>query len=138
MYLLDTDTLSHLHAGRAQVQDRLRDTEEQVAITIVTRVELLRGRMDFLLKAATGEELLRAQKWMLKTEDLLAELVTIPFDARAAAEFDHLQSSSKLRRIGRADLLTASIALAHGAVLVTRNLRHFRQIPRLGAVNWVD
>ena len=97
MYLLDTDTLTHLHAGRSEVQDRLRDTEEQVAITIITRIELLRGRMEFVLKAATGDELLRAQKWMLRTEDLLAELVVIPFDTRSAMEFDRMRSSSKLR-----------------------------------------
>jgi tRNA(fMet)-specific endonuclease VapC len=40
--------------------------------------------------------------------------------------------------IGRADLLIASIALAHRATLVTRNLRHFRQISGLILENWAD
>jgi hypothetical protein len=31
-----------------------------VGTTIITKIELLRGRHDFLLKAATGDELLRA------------------------------------------------------------------------------
>jgi tRNA(fMet)-specific endonuclease VapC len=44
----------------------------------------------------------------------------------------------RLRRIGRADLLIASISLAHRATLVTRNVRHFQQIPRLIVTNWVD
>ena len=34
--------------------------------------------------------------------------------------------------------LIASITLARRATLVTRNLRHFRQIPELKTVNWVD
>ena len=40
--------------------------------------------------------------------------------------------------MGRADLLIASIVLARQAILVTRNLRHFRQVPGLAIVNWVD
>jgi tRNA(fMet)-specific endonuclease VapC len=43
-----------------------------------------------------------------------------------------------LKKLGRADLLIASIALAHGATLVTRNLRHFHQIPGLYTENWAD
>jgi tRNA(fMet)-specific endonuclease VapC len=41
-------------------------------------------------------------------------------------------------KIGRADLLVASIALANRATLVTRNLRHFREVPGLSLENWVD
>ena len=43
-----------------------------------------------------------------------------------------------LKKIGRGDLLIASIALAHKAVLVTRNLRDYRRIPNLQLANWVD
>jgi len=35
-------------------------------------------------------------------------------------------------------LLIASIALANDALLVTRNLRHFRQVPNLRLENWAD
>jgi tRNA(fMet)-specific endonuclease VapC len=57
---------------------------------------------------------------------------------QSAEWFDQPRKDSSLRKIGRADLLIGSIALTHNAVLVTRNLRHFRQIPRLKVVNWVD
>jgi tRNA(fMet)-specific endonuclease VapC len=59
-------------------------------------------------------------------------------DEAAAFEFDRLRAARRLRKIGRADLLIASIALAHRATLVTRNVRHFEQIPRLIVTNWVD
>jgi len=62
----------------------------------------------------------------------------VPFDQHAVAEFDRLQAIRSLRKIGRADLLIASIALANQAILVTRNLRHFKQVPQLVVVNWVD
>lgn len=139
MHLLDTDTLSYLHAGRPAVVERLRQLDDtEVATTIVTRIELPRGRSEFLLKAANGAELLRAQRWLAKTEGLLSQLRIVPVDERAAEHFDRLSGTTGLRKIGRADLLIASITLAHQAVLVTRNLRHFRQIPNLKLVNWVD
>ena len=65
-------------------------------------------------------------------------LEIVPFDAAAAAEFDKLRQNKKLKKIGRADLLIASIALAHGATIATRNLRHFWQVPRLQVEDWTD
>lgn len=62
----------------------------------------------------------------------------LPINTAAATRFDVLRAQPKLRKIGRADLLIASIALAHGATLVIRNLRHFRQIPGLNTDNWAD
>jgi tRNA(fMet)-specific endonuclease VapC len=49
MHLLDTDTLTHLHAGQPNVVERLRAVDDpDVGITIITKVEVLRGRMDYL------------------------------------------------------------------------------------------
>jgi tRNA(fMet)-specific endonuclease VapC len=139
MHLLDTDTLTHLHAGHPNVVARLDRLDDPiVGTTIVTKVELLRGRIEFLLKAATGSETVRAQQLFQRTEELLAPLLILPFDLAAAAHFDRLRANRIARAIGRADLLVASIALANRATLVTRNLRHFRQIPALTLVNWVD
>jgi tRNA(fMet)-specific endonuclease VapC len=139
MYLLDTDTLTHLHTGNTNVINRLESLQdEEVVITIVTKVEILRGRIDYLLKAFSGNDLLKAQELFSRSETLLNELPVISINQNAANQFDRLQSVSKFRKIGRADLLIASIALANQATLVTRNLRHFRQIPHLSLENWVD
>lgn len=139
MYILDSDTLTHLHAGNPQVVENLQSVEDpDVVITIITKIELLRGRFEFVLKAETGAELVRAQQLLARTEDLLAQLLVLPFDAQAAGHFDRLRVQSNLRKIGRADLLIASITLAQRATLVTRNLRHFRHVPGLKVVNWVD
>jgi len=139
MYLLDTDTLTHLHAGHPRVVAHLRElADPEVGTTIITTIELLRGRFDFVLKAATGQEILSAQRLLQRTEELLAQMIVVPFDQAAAGQFDRLRQASAMRKIGRADLLVASIALAHRATLVTRNVRHFRQILGLIVVNWVD
>lgn len=139
MHILDTDTLTHLHAGHPRVVQRLHElVEPEIGITLITKIELLRGRYDYVLKAASGLELLKAQQLLAKTEALLDPLLIIPFDETAAVRFDQLRTTKGLRKIGRADLLIASITLAHRATLVTRNVRHFRQIPALTVVNWVD
>ena len=139
MHLLDTDTLTHLHAGHQRVIQRLRVVDDpDVGTTIITKVELLRGRFDFLLKAATGSELLRAQQWLTRTEELLAQIIIVQMNDASAIQFDQLRAMKSLNKIGRADLLIASITLAQRATLITRNLDHFRHVPGLKVVNWVD
>ncbi|MDM3843472.1 MAG: hypothetical protein PT120_13555 [Aphanizomenon gracile PMC649.10] len=60
MYLLDTDTLTHLHAGNSNVVKQLNTVEDDlIAITIITKIEVLRGRIDYVLKADTGEKLIK-------------------------------------------------------------------------------
>ncbi|MBD2443318.1 type II toxin-antitoxin system VapC family toxin [Dolichospermum sp. FACHB-1091] len=139
MYLLDTDTLTHLHAGNSNVVKQLNTVEDDlIAITIITKIEVLRGRIDYVLKADTGEKLIKAQELLFRTEELLNQLPIIPINQLAADEFNGLRAISKLRKIGQADLLIASITLVNRAILVTRNLRHFQQIPGIKVVNWVD
>jgi len=137
--ILDTDTLSLLHAGHERVVEHMeRIDPAEVAITIITKIEVLRARYEFILEAANGEELLRAQRWLIHSQHLIDELPLALITGDAAAQFDRLSKIKKLKKIGRADLLIASIALANGATLVTRNLRHFRQVPHLEVENWVD
>ncbi|MEW6209366.1 MAG: type II toxin-antitoxin system VapC family toxin [Acidobacteriota bacterium] len=139
MHLLDTDTLTHLHRGHPRVVERLRAVgDSDVGTTIITKIELLRGRFEFMLKAATGNDLLRAQRLLARTEELLSQIMVVPFDERAAEQFDKLIKAKGLKKIGRADLLIGSIALVHRATLVTRNVRHFERIPDLIVTNWVD
>lgn len=138
MYLLDTDTLSALHKDDPRVVARVARADAKVATTVVTRIEILRGRIEFVRKAATGAEVLRAQQWLNRSEELLALLEIIPFDAAAAKLFDGLRAAPGLGKIGRADLLIASIALVQRATLVTRNLRDFQAIPRLSIQNWME
>lgn len=139
MHILDTDTLTHLYAGHSRVVERLRNLDDpDVCATFVNKIELLRGRFDFVMKASTGAELLRAQQWLIRTEELLDQIIILSFDEEAAAWFDRLKMRPGLRKIGRVDLLIASMTLANQAVLVTRNIRHFQKIPELTVVNWVD
>jgi tRNA(fMet)-specific endonuclease VapC len=140
MILLDTDIVSLFHAGDPRVTQRVERVQppESVGTTVITRAEILQARFDFLLKAADGEQLQRAQHWLRESEALLADLPVTNVDAAAAAEFDRLRQMKTLRKIGRADLLIASIALSRQATLVSRNLRHLRLVPGLRVENWAD
>jgi tRNA(fMet)-specific endonuclease VapC len=139
MIVLDTDTLTLLLRDHPRVLDRARQETDQIVITIISRIETLQGRFDTLLKAADGAELERGQRRLAEAEEQLAGLpAVLPVDARVAAEFDRLRQNKKLKKIGRADVLIAAIALANRAKLVTRNLKDFRQVPGLEVENWAD
>ena len=139
MHILDTDTLTHLHKGNEKVKRRLAKAADfEFAITIVTKAEILRGRIEFLLKANDGIALKKAQSYLIESENLLAQILTIYFDEKSLALFDELRQNSKFRKIGRNDLLIAVLCLANRAILVTRNVKHFKQFPNLEVENWVD
>lgn len=140
MILLDTDIISLYHAGHERVSEKVQnlDPGEVIGTTIITRAEILRARFEALLKAADGEHLQRAQERLAASESLLSDLHIAQFDAAATEEFEKLSKRKKLKKIGHADLLIASIALANDALLVTRNVKHFRQVPNLRVENWAD
>lgn len=138
MHLLDSDTLTHLFEGHPRAAQRLEALKDEAATTVVSWIEVLQGRFDFLLKAANGAEVLRAQQLLDRTRAFLADLDVVPWDDRAVGIFEQLRKVKGLKKVGRADLLIASIALAQRAILVTRNTRHFGLIPDLELENWVD
>lgn len=60
----------------------------------------------------------------------------LPWDARSAELFSDLRRQSV--RIGSMDLRIACIALAHDAILLTRNSGDFARVPGLRIENWLD
>lgn len=136
MIILDTDTLSLLFANHTGVAARYRAENDEVVSTIISRIETLQGRFATLLKAAGGVQLRVGQARLDRAENDLAAFRLLPINAAAAVEFDKLLAIKKLKRIGRGDLLIASIALAFRATLATRNERDFKEVPGLKVVNW--
>lgn len=139
MYIFDTDTLTHYFKGNENVSRRLENAPgNEFGITIVTKAEVLRGRIEFLLKANDGISLEKAQRFLIESENELAQIQTLTFDLISIDKFDYFRQQSKYRKIGRNDLMIASICLANRALPVTRNVKHFRQFPNLEVENWVD
>ena len=83
------------------------------------------------------EQLLRAWQLLQDTETFLSQFVILPVDEAAATVFDRLVKM-KLGKIGRSDLLIASIVLSRNAILVTHNVKDFKRVPNLTIEDWVS
>jgi tRNA(fMet)-specific endonuclease VapC len=138
MFVLDTDTLTHLLLGHKRVTEKRAQVSAEVVLTVVTRIEVLQGRFASVLKAEDGVKLLLAQQRLSETQRDLEKFIVLTVDAAASAEFDRLRQNKKLKKIGRRDLLIAAITLANRATLVTRNEKDFRWVPGLQIENWAD
>jgi tRNA(fMet)-specific endonuclease VapC len=138
MIVLDTDILTLYFRNHPRVVQKVREAEDRVVTSIISRMEILERRFANLRKAADSIELQRAQERLDQAEHDLGRLTVVIIDAAATAEFDRLRENRRLRKIGRTDLLIASIALANDATLVTRNVKDFRQVPGLRVENWAD
>jgi len=67
-----------------------------------------------------------------------ASFESLPFDDLAAEMCGRLRTALEKqgRLIGPNDLLIASIALAHGATLITHNTEEFKRVPDLILEDW--
>jgi tRNA(fMet)-specific endonuclease VapC len=139
MILLDTDTVTHFSYGNANVRRRIEEAgDEELALAVITRNEILRGRADNLLKAADEEELRKAAERFRQGEEMLSDFLVVGLDEGSIQHFARLRKQRNLKKMGRADMLIACIALAHDALLVTRNTRDYKNVAGLRVDNWVD
>ena len=138
MILLDTDMLTLLLRGHPRVQKRMQSADSDVATTVITWMEVLQGRFQAIFTAADEDQLERAS---LRLQDSLRQLSTlriVPINRSVAEQFAVLLANKKVKRIGRGDVLIASVALAEKATLITRNVRDFSLVPGLKWENWAD
>lgn len=141
MHLLDSDIATLIYYGRNEkvlARYNRASAAGPLAISPITRAEILRGRCDSLIKAANPTEWLTAQSRLTQAELWLSGFRVAPITNSAAEQFDRLVTNKKLKNMGRPDLLIACVALAHDATLVTRNLKDFQPIPGLKLENWAD
>ncbi len=138
MILLDTDMLTLLLQGEPRVQKRIRSAETDAATTIVTWMEVMQGRFRAIFSAADADQLERGSRRLQESASQLSSLPIVPINRAVAKQFAALLANNKLKRIGRGDILIASIALAEKAMLITRNVRDFSLVPGLTRENWAD
>jgi tRNA(fMet)-specific endonuclease VapC len=116
LFILDTDHLSLYQRDVEPLLSKLLShPPNELAITIVTVEEQLRGRLAQIRKATTAAHLNEGYRWLRETVDQLARLPVLDFDDRAATLYEKLLSQ-KLR-IGTQDLRIASIVLSQNAVI---------------------
>jgi tRNA(fMet)-specific endonuclease VapC len=133
--VFDTDHLSLFQRGYPTLLPRIQAVPAmQIAISIVSVEEMLQGRLAQIRRAANGEDQIRAYAWLDKTLAFFRAFRVLPFDAQAERRYADL--AARRLRIGAQDMKIAAIALNHGAILVTRNTRHFGRIAELALEDW--
>ena len=125
--LLDTDILVDALRGRGGARDRLAEASpDDFRVSSVAVAELAYG-------ARLAREPARAE---LAWRALLEPLEVVPFDAAAAERHAELRLALRASPIGERDLIVAATALAHGLVIVTRNVREFGRVPGVRLDCW--
>ena len=138
-FILDTDILSLLWRNHEKVVARVIAVgAEPMAITLVTYIEVLRGRFASVFTAANAAELDLAADALAKSRKKLDELRVVEFNSSVSKRFDELRTNKRLKKMGRPDLLNACFALVYGATLVTRNTKDYANVPGLKLDNWAD
>ena len=135
VYVLDTDHFSLHLRGHQQVRKRLAFiAPNQVAITIITAEEHLRGRLAQVNKATTGNARSTAYVYLHKAITDLAKLHILDYNTAEDAIYEELKRQRL--RIGSQDLRIAAITLANQGCLVTRNRSDFGRISVLTYEDW--
>lgn len=135
LYILDTDHISLAQRGHPQIMTRIAAAlPEQLALSIVTVQEQMRGRLAQVQHASDTATLIRAYRLLHEAITFHRTISIVDFDPQAATIFDRLRR--RRIRIGTLDLRIAAIALAAGLTLVTRNRRDFERVPGLIIEDW--
>lgn len=133
LYILDTDHVTlHQHGHTQTIAAVHRHISDGVAITVVTVEEQMRGRLAQI--GRPGVNVALAYDQLKATAQYFCDLRVLPFDAAAQHLFQRLRMQNV--RISTLDLRIAAIALRQDAVLVTRNMRDFKQVPGLLVEDW--
>jgi len=138
MYILDTDHLSLIQRNGQEgrrILARLATAEAaEVAVTIITYEEQVRGRLSVISRAKTLDEQLLAYQGLQQLSDNYRSIVVIPFNRDAALEHQRLRK--RYPRLGNMDLKIAAISIVTNAILLTRNTSDFGQIKELQIEDW--
>jgi tRNA(fMet)-specific endonuclease VapC len=139
MILLDTDHLSVFTNERdprhAELNRRMEAADDNIACTIVSLEEMLRGWLAVIHQMRDIHRQISAYARLGQIVEVFSQWPIQKFEKRAADQFAALRRQRI--RISSMDLKIASIALSTGALLVSGNIRDFSVIPGLRIENWL-
>lgn len=129
MYCLDTDIIVSVLRGDKELKRKVESVKpEEVAFTIITLCELFKGAYkakDSAAALALVHEIMRNYR-LFSLNEKSAEFY--------GGDFNKLEREGK--KTQELDLIIAGIAKSNNLVLVTRNRRHFENIPDLKLEEW--
>jgi tRNA(fMet)-specific endonuclease VapC len=135
LYLLDTDTTSHLQRGRPVVVARAAAVPaSSVAVSVITVEEQLSGWYTALRSTRDPVRLHAVYARMAAAVRFLGSFTILDYSLAAMAGYDRLLKA-KLR-VRKNDLRIAAVALEHGATVVTANTVDFARVPGIAVEDW--
>ncbi|MEO1431677.1 MAG: type II toxin-antitoxin system VapC family toxin [Cyanobacteria bacterium J06633_8] len=135
MWILDTDHISFFQRQHPLVTQRVNAVNaEDIATTIITVEEQLRGRLNIIRRASSPEELVSAYAKLEATLRFFKSINKLYFNQNASVFYQNLLNQKI--RIGTKDLRIAAITLSVDGILVTRNRRDFIKVPGLRLEDW--
>lgn len=127
MVLLDTNIVIHMRDGNTEVVRAVSELRGQVALSILTRVELEGGVYSRPAPAPIRRQRLDA---------ILDILPVLSFEAAAADVYRRIVETAGFSRRKITDRMIGAHAVSLGAVLVTMNAADFADIPGLELLAW--
>jgi predicted nucleic acid-binding protein len=130
--LVDTDILSEFLRGSSKVvenAEKYLQSYNAINFSIITYYEILNG---LLYKDA--------RKQLKKFTDFaeLNKVLPLTISATKQAAEIYADLKKKGQPIGHTDCLIAGIALTNRLQLITNNIDHFKRVPGLEIVNWLQ
>ena len=126
-WLVDTSVAIAMRDADPAHRPRMETLGGDVAISIVTRIELEGGVYRDPEKAAARRA---------KLDVFLSALTVLPFDAASADVYRDIVAALGFSRRKILDRMIAAQALVHDATLVTLNPADFSDIPGLRLLAW--
>ena len=137
--VLDTNHYVALAAGGEMsrvLSQRATSRDADFFITVITPQEITQGWLSAINREPAGPKQVFMYRRFLHSLLGFPKLTILAFDDDAATQFIALQNQRV--RIGTMDLKIAAICIAHGALLLSRNLVDFEKVPGLRVENWLD
>ena len=134
MYLFDTDTLSNI-------------VRKKPCEVLLKKLQQIPKELQYTRSINIGEIYYGANKSDRKDkivkafeENVFPNIKVLPFDENSGKLFGQLKAELEREGIGcsESDLRIAAIALQHELILVSGNIRHFKNIPGLNTENWIE
>src|SRR5262245_18328728 len=139
MIVLDTDHMSVLERrdqpGSVALRARLAHMPPGAVVTTISSYEeQMRGWMADLARTRSMAHQVEAYRRLLQQLDNYRRTPVLAFDEAAATVFQRLRRAHI--RLGTMDLKIAAIVVSRDAILLSRNLTDFWQVPGLRVEDW--
>jgi tRNA(fMet)-specific endonuclease VapC len=128
IYMLDTDTVSHIVRNHPPVvRNIINHEDDEICISVVSNAELFYG-----LEKKGSERLFK------EVRSIIGKCTVITFDESQSELYGKIrvELEKKGTPLGDMDMLIAAAALSTGAILVTHNKKHFSKVKGLKVEDW--